>query len=364
MITSAQVSAQLLQGQILCDNSLNLDIDGFGLKIHSNSPALIALLGEYFSHVQGQAQQYHCELIAIESENPDLAVDFADWPREAGKLGRKDSFIDLPGARLLRKVRTGMVFLQQPGQVIAAGPCLANDSQVINFINAQYMNWLQQQGWLICHAAGLCRGERGLAIAGFSGGGKSTLMLHMLEDAGLNFASNDRLFIKPDSRGVAMAGIPKMPRINPGTIVHSPRLQRLIPQAQRQRLLALPQGELWDLEDKYDAMIEPLYGPDRIQHRARLSALLILNWQRDSDTPFQLQQVDIHQRPELLQAVMKSPGPFYQQASGEFLSGQLKPTVEPYQQLLATTPVFEASGKVDFARLSQAFDQLTQADHR
>ena len=86
--------------------------------------------------------------------------EFIDWAREPGKTGRKDSYLDLDGGRLVRKVRTGMVFLQSAGERIAAGPCLRYDNQVINFINAQYMNWLQNQGWLICHASGLVTGGR------------------------------------------------------------------------------------------------------------------------------------------------------------------------------------------------------------
>jgi hypothetical protein len=44
------------------------------------------------------------------------------------------------------------------------------------------------------------------------------------------------------------AGIPKLPRINPGTIVNNPRSNNLIPMSRRQELTSLPQTELWDLE--------------------------------------------------------------------------------------------------------------------
>ena len=137
-----------------------------------------------------------------------MSLNFIDWAREPGKTGRKDSYVDLLGGRLLRKVRTGMVFLQSDTWRIAAGPCEANDNQVINFINAQYMNDLQRHDWLICHAAGLVRGERAVAIAGFSGGGKSTVMLRAMEHPSLDYLTNDRLFIRGDEQGVQAAGIP------------------------------------------------------------------------------------------------------------------------------------------------------------
>ncbi len=365
-ITAKHISDQLTSGASLCDRELELDIDGYGMRIRSNSAALLDRLAAYFSHIVRKPVQIHTELIAIESSEPKLDLDFKDWGREPSKRGRKDSYIDLRQARVLRKVRTGMVFLQQARNVIAAGPCLANDNQVINFINAQYMNWLQQRDWLICHAAGLCRRDSGkagrsLAIAGFSGGGKSTLMLKMLEDDSLQFASNDRLFIKRNEHGeVQAAGIPKMPRINPGTIVHNPRLQEMIPQPERNQLLALPQDQLWELEQKYDVMVDKVYGKNRIHHRSQLAAFLILNWDRNSKAPFQLAPVNLSQRLDLLKAIIKSPGPFYQNASGRFLEERTPQSADAYLSALADVPVFEASGAVDFDQLSQAFNQLTE----
>ena len=100
---------------------------------------MIDRLNDYFSHVVIAPCDTDLEVVAVEREAPDLGVDFIDWPREPGKTGRKDSYLDLDGARLVRKVRTGMVFLHGTADRIAAGPCLRNDNQVINFINAQYM---------------------------------------------------------------------------------------------------------------------------------------------------------------------------------------------------------------------------------
>ena len=113
-------------------------------------------------------------------------------------------------------------------------------------------------------------------------------------------------FIQREDGRVNAAGIPKLPRINPGTIVHNPRLHPLIDATERERLLALPQQQLWEIEDKYDVMIDELYGDNHIAQDAPLAAFLVLNWQRGSSEPLRLQQVDIAQRRELLGAIMKS----------------------------------------------------------
>ena len=351
-------AARLINGAQLSERRLDLALGGLRLRIRSNSATLLELLEGYFAHVGGPADTADIEVVAIERDPPQLDVDFIDWRREPGKTGRKDRYYDIPGGRLISKVRTGMVFLQSATRRIAAGPCLRYDNQVINFVNAQYMNWLQQHGWLICHAAGVVHKDRAWGIAAFSGGGKSTLMLRLLEDEAFNYLTNDRLFIKREAGRIRAAGIPKLPRINPGTIVHNPRLHPLIPAAERKALLELPQRDLWRLEQKYDVMINRLYGPDRITPQAALTGFLIPNWRRDSDQDTALAAVDLGDRPDLLSAVMKSPGPFLQFPDGGFLSDDASLDEAAYLAILDKVPVYEASGAVDFDALTLRLHDL------
>ncbi len=354
-------STTLYNGATLCDEALYLKLGACTLCVRSNSKEHIDQLTNYFSHVVGSAQTPDIEVIAIEREEPDLGTAYTDWKREPGKTGRKDSYYDFDGGRLIRKVRTGMVFLQSLSTCIAAGPCIRFDNQVINFINAQYMNWLQNRGWLICHSAGLVENGRTLGIAGFSGGGKSTLMLHMMENPAVKYLTNDRLFIRAKDGKVQAAGIPKLPRINPGTIVNNPnpRLQSLIPATQRESLLALPKEELWDLEDKYDVLINQIYGPDRFTVEMPLKAFLVLNWERNSAAPLQLQQVNLAERRDLLTvAIMKSPGPFYQFADGSFFTDDMPLSEQAYLDTLADIPIYEVSGGIDFDAMAGRINEL------
>ncbi len=338
---------------------LTLGLGECTLRLRSNSAKLIETLRRYFSQVVVQAvASPDLEVIAIERDNPEPGIAFVDWQREPGKTGRKDAFYDLPDARLVKKLRTGMVFLQSDRLGIAAGPCERYDNQVINFVNAQYMNWLQQRGWLICHASGLVCEGRTLAIAGFSGGGKSTLMLHMLDDERVSYLTNDRLFIRRRDGGIDAAGIPKLPRINPGTIVHNPKLHSLIPEAERAQLLSLPREELWQLEDKYDVHVDRIYGDGRIIPEAPLNAFLVLNWKRDSDEPLTVEHVDLAERGDLLGAIMKSPGPFYQYADGSFFQDTTELDARPYLDVLKDVPVYEANGGVDFDSLTRRCLQI------
>ena len=110
--------------------------------------------------------------------------------------------------------------------------------------------------------------------------------------------------------------------------------------------------ELWKLEQKYDVDISTLYGPDRIQHETELNRFLVLNWQHDSAEPLQLQQVDITQRQDLLSAILKPSGPFFLDDSGTFNSDDAMPDASAYLAALEHVSVYEASGRVDFERLT------------
>ncbi len=349
-INDIQQAGAALQGDApLCDDILALRLGECRIDMRSNSPELLSELGDYFAHVVVQANTPPAmEVIAIERDAPDIGVPYTDWAREPGKAGRKDAYYDLPGARLVLKVRTGMQFLQSAGLRMAAGPCRRYPNQVINFLNAQYMNWLQNRDYLICHAAGLVCGGRAFGIAGFSGGGKSTLMLRLLDHDEVDYLTNDRLFIRGNTGAPKAVGIAKLPRVNPGTIVHNPRLRQLIDEQKRAELLALPPEELWQLEDKYDVDVARVYGPDRIVQSAPLGAFIILNWDRNSNDPPRVSQVNLAQRRELLGAIMKSPGPFYQYADGSFFQDTMALDEETYLNGLLGVDAYEVSGGVDF----------------
>lgn len=381
MNSAQQVAAILIANAELLEEKIDLAIDGCNIRIHSNSQQHLQQLKHYFAHVLAadllsRGEQPTFEVIAIQREQVDLGLEFIDWKREPGKTGRKDAIYQLADARIVHKVRTGMTFLQSEQHRIAAGDCVANDNQVINFINTQYMSWLQQQDWLTCHAAAVTQAGSGIAMAGFSGGGKSTLMLHMLENDALQYVSNDRLFLKlsandaPEQTSAKTVettlarGIPKLPRINPGTIVNSDRLKPLISESERLKLQSLALNELWELEDKYDVFIDDVYGKNRINHQTTLSAFFILNWRRDSDDPVSIHEVELAERRDLLAAVMKSPGPFYQFKNGDFYQPCTAFDESAYLRALAPVSVYEISGGVDFETVTNfAWALLEQANN-
>jgi len=362
---SARLLEKLTGAVNLLPQGLALKLPDMVVRVRSNSQPLLDTLGDYFRHLvvaeHGENDDCCVDVLALERPPLELDVAWRDWSREAGKTGRKDTYIDLKyaidgepqQARLIRKVRTGMVFLQSMQDRIAVGPCLANANQVINFINNQYMNNLQQQGWLICHAAAVARDGQATAMAGFSGGGKSTMMLHLMNHVPFDYVTNDRMFIKCVDGRVQVRGIPKLPRVNPGTIVNNERLKSILAADEVAAFEAMPRQQLWDLEQKYDVDIGRIYGADRFADQAPLQQFIVLNWSRDSQQATQITEVAIAQRPALLDAIMKSSGPFYQRADGSFYDDHLALERHGYIALLSRVKVIEVTGSVDFQVLEQ-----------
>lgn len=347
-----------------------------GLK--SPSEKLISTLEHYFSAVTTQ-QAADIELLAFDSEDTALqnflpaseveriiaASSWQDWQREGGKSGRKEAKTDdsyqNSACRWVYKVKTGMLLCQftesSATPSLAFGKVNQHPNQIINFMLTQFLNQQQRQNGVLGHAAGIelrsSTAKVGLAIAGLSGGGKSTLMLKLLDEDGAHFISNDRLVFSTDDKQIAMQGIPKQPRINPGTIVHNPRLYPMMAEEEREQYLALPSEELRGIEKKYDAFVDQLYRDNCLKLSCELDLLVILNWSPTSTEETHLHQTTLNQSPHLAAAIMKSPGVFFSDASGEFIKNGQSPDIKATLALLGEVACLELKGKIDFEQASK-----------
>lgn len=319
---------------------------------------MAAELRHHLKEALAEAGPVAATIDVLDGQSLSTPPDWIDWAREPGKTGRKDAYVDLDDGRLVHKIRTGMTFLQSSEALFAFGPCLAYPNQVINFINTQILNICKRDGWEICHAAAVTDGYKGLAIAGLSGGGKSTAILRMMDLEPTRFVTNDRLMVRVTSDGTEGLGIPKNPRINPGTILHNPRLALLLSEERKRELHQMPPEDLWQLEEKHDLFISEVYGPDRISFSAPLTEFWVLNWSRTSTEPTRLLDADLTQRPDLLGAIMKSAGPFYQDANGVFLRDDDPLEPDAYLRQLKRVRIREVTGAINFDALAAAGKDL------
>jgi HprK-related kinase B len=209
------------------DLSLSLRFGEARVEARTNSQALLDKLARYYVDFPGDGAPADIAVTAIETAPPVLDLPYVTKEREPGKTKIKEQYVDYPDGRVVRKLLTGMVFAFGGGRNYAFGPCLENDNQVVNFINNRYIERVIRQGSLLFHAAGVATGGRGLVLSGFSGAGKSTLALRIMAH-GTDFVSNDRIMVRRDAGGLTMFGIPKMPRVNPGTVLAEPHLAKVM----------------------------------------------------------------------------------------------------------------------------------------
>lgn len=350
---------QIARAKATCTYTLTLPFSGLTLRVLADQPAILDHLEAYYSGLteSSLSQKGAHETDQLEQRvlllNKQSDISGREWtPVKRAKttpLGLKEAYVDTPQGRWIHKVRTEMVLFQSLTEPLAMGELNKHPSQVINFINNQFLNHHQRGGFLLGHASAFDINGNTTAIAASSGGGKSTLMLKALETTEARFLSNDRILFTPENGQINILGVAKHPRVNPGTLVNSEHLIDILPAEERSRFERMPKSQLWNIEQKYDVLIPVAYGEDKTALSGTLKHLILLDWALDATEPTALGSVDIETTPEALAGLRKSAGPFFQHADGNFPPGETQPC-EVYAENLSGVQVLRLTGAVDFER--------------
>jgi len=199
-------NAQLTAAKSGCATQLSLTFNGLKLHILADNRAVLDELESYYSGLcEDRGVDTEQRVYLLDREPDTGSVQWTQVKRKkTSQLGLKEAFCDTPGGRWIHKLRTGMVMFQSLTDPMVIGDLMANPSQVVNFINNQFLNHYQRQGYLLGHAAAFDVDGDTTAIAASSGGGKSTLMLRALETESARFLSNDRILFRPEQGQVSV----------------------------------------------------------------------------------------------------------------------------------------------------------------
>ena len=335
--------------------ALDLRFADVPVKVLTNATEVWAGLRRYFAPwVQDRADDGAAIVRLVQAEAPVMS-GFVPVARDDGRPA-KEAVCQMRGGRLVRKLATGVLMGLGRPDAFAIGDLVHHLNQGINLVNNRYANAVLRRGHLLLHASAVARDGHAIALAGPSGAGKSTSALRLVEH-GLRFVSNDRLLVRPGAGGVEALGYPKQPRVNPGTLLHHPRLHFLLKPDERAALEALPRAELWKLERKYDVDLETIYGEGTFALQGSLVALVVLTW-RPTDAGLTVRRLDRSEALACLPLFRKDLGVFdvdrrrREDAVREVLA---------YSALFSRIAVVEVSGRVDFGALVPIAEDLLAA---
>lgn len=335
-------------------HALSLCVVDVPIRVETNDLRLWTALRLYYDPWVVPATPADAAVVRLVHDGSATAPDgFADIVRADGKKV-KEAVREGNGERLVLKRTTGVLMGVRPGGAWAIGDLAGNVNQAINLINHCYARAVLARGHLLLHASAVSWNGRAAALAGPPGAGKSTAALHLVE-AGYRFVSNDRLLVKPLADRVEGLGYPKQPRVNPGTLLSHPRLQRRLSPEERRALEAMPPADLWELERKSDVNLDAIYVKGTMEIRGDLKALVLLRWTRDG-VGLHVRRLALAQALAAVPLVHKDLGVF--DVDRPLHAPPPPPDLRRYAELLARIAVIEVRGRAQPAALAAIVGEL------
>ncbi len=348
------------------DRSFGVRIGDVALSLHTNVPTVSTRLREYFAPYLSAGMVPDAPAVHLVQGEPVYdAARLRDIPRRVHGQGVKEAFYDGAGVRVVVKRRTGLtIYIAEPDHFVV-GDVAANFNQAVNTINTVFAKAMLRRGYIMLHASAVLGASGGVAFASPSGFGKSTVAL-MLVERRQRLVTNDRLFVRPaggrptrrdgPARGdgsaadrgedaVEMVGVPKRPRVNPGTLLRIKSLAPLMSDEERALYAPMTAEELWSVERKHDVDVDATYGPGTVRLRGLLRAVFLLRWS-PTDRGWNVRTLALAERTAALGQMLKTAG-VYDPTPPPAAERQL--VLDGVARALS---VYEVQGRADVARLA------------
>jgi HprK-related kinase B len=252
----------------------------FRIDIDTNSLRVASRLTSYFGGYLAAGGGSPMRLVALQAEPEYDAARFKVWarPSQPDRVP-KESYYDARGVRYVLKNRTGVLITISEAGATISGDVERNVAQVVNLIGTLFGLSYLDRGYAMLHGSAVVAadGDEATVFLGNSGSGKSSLALQLIERGGYDYLSNDRVLVHVERGAVRVVGLPKKPRVNPGTLLASKQLARLLPAHKRPMYEQLSPADLWKLEDKTDVDVAGVLGA-RERLEGRLVRVYSLEW--------------------------------------------------------------------------------------
>lgn len=312
------------------------------IDVETNSLRAAIRLQHYFSAFLARDRSRADTVLNARHEKPAYdASRMKVWQRPSRPDREpKESYYDAGATRFILKNRTGMLIKLRDADAAIIGDVDKNLNQVVNLVGMLFGRSLVRRGYAMLHASAVVEtgSDMVTVFLGNSGSGKSSLALQLIERGGYDFLSNDRVLLRVEKGRVHAVGIPKKPRVNPGTLLASKSLSKLLSPRKRPMYERLPAEELWDIEDKTDVDVGRSFGV-RERLDGTLARAYSLAW-RQSGEGFDARPLDPELALEAMRVTAKDFGVFDPQRE------DCNPERE-YRRIAAACEFIHVSGKAD-----------------
>jgi HprK-related kinase B len=327
------------------DHALGLMIGGVPVALYTNAPRVAERLGEYFAPYAATRIPADAPVVHLVQGEPVYdAARLRDVPRRLREQGVKEAFYDADGFRVVVKRRTGVtIYVAEPEHYVA-GDLVRNFNQAVNLVMTVYAKAMLRRGYIMLHASAIVGAVDGVAFASASGFGKSTVALALVERH-QHLVTNDRLFLRAPGGIVEMVGVPKKPRVNPGTLLRIPSLSPLVTEEERARYRAMNPEELWALERKHDVDVDALYGPGTTRLSGLLRAIFLLRWS-PLDMGWNVRTLPPGDRAAALEPLLKSAGAY------DLRPPSAVESIRCLRSIAGAVAVYDVRGRADVDRLA------------
>jgi hypothetical protein len=206
--------------------------DGFTVRVASDDPTHLAWLEEFLSPAFSVADDgvADCEVrlrvddgayLETLHRGPHASRDSLNCFALDNGMTRLPLWATPHAERLLFDESSRVFYAQHDGAPFQVLVCAGNRAArmaLLRVVRELAMTAVRARHRLVLHGAAVLRRHRGLIIAGPKRAGKTSLLIHLLQQSGTHYVSNDRVVVDLHAPTPTLRGMPTLVTVRPSTL--------------------------------------------------------------------------------------------------------------------------------------------------